>query len=198
MAVDAYMVFKTDSGFLPSESSVDLSKEASLVVNANNINFSSMKGNIFEVEDYSFDIEQTLNIGSSTSGSGAGKVAFNPFSITKPIDKSSPTFFQMACSGKAFPNVSLALRKTSGDGATSGSTAGFIFIRFDFRLVAVKTVSWSHNDDVPKETISFEYGALAVSYVPQDATGKQQSAVAGGWNRVLNIASTSAGGITAG
>lgn len=28
----------------------------------------------FEVEDYSFDIEQVLNIGSQSSGAGAGKV----------------------------------------------------------------------------------------------------------------------------
>ena len=29
--------------------------------------------------------------GSQSSGSGAGKVTFNPFSITNKIDKSSPT-----------------------------------------------------------------------------------------------------------
>jgi bacteriocin-like protein len=34
---------------------------------------------IFEVKDFSFDIEQTLNIGSQSSGAGAGKVTFNPF-----------------------------------------------------------------------------------------------------------------------
>ncbi len=33
----------------------------------------------FEVEDYSFDTEQTLNIGSQSSGAGAGKVTFDPF-----------------------------------------------------------------------------------------------------------------------
>jgi hypothetical protein len=31
----------------------------------------------------SADIEQTLNIGSQSSGAGAGKVTFNPFSITR-------------------------------------------------------------------------------------------------------------------
>ena len=34
---------------------------------------------LFEVSDYSFDIEQVLNIGSQSSGAGAGKVTFNPF-----------------------------------------------------------------------------------------------------------------------
>lgn len=31
----------------------------------------------------SFDIEQVLNIGSQSSGAGAGKVTFNPFSIKR-------------------------------------------------------------------------------------------------------------------
>jgi len=44
----------------------------------------------FEIEDFSFDIEQTLNIGSQSSGAGAGKVTFNPFQITKKTDSSSP------------------------------------------------------------------------------------------------------------
>jgi len=30
----------------------------------------------------SFDIEQILSIGSQSTGAGAGRVAFNPFSIT--------------------------------------------------------------------------------------------------------------------
>ena len=32
-------------------------------------------------------------LGSQSSGAGAGKVTFNPFSITRKIDASSPTFF---------------------------------------------------------------------------------------------------------
>jgi hypothetical protein len=34
------------------------------------------------------------SIGSQSSGAGAGKVTFNPFSITRKIDKSSPTFYE--------------------------------------------------------------------------------------------------------
>jgi len=31
----------------------------------------------------SFDLEQVLNIRSQSTGTGAGKIAFNPFSITR-------------------------------------------------------------------------------------------------------------------
>jgi murein endopeptidase len=33
------------------------------------------------------------NIGSQSSGAGAGKVTFNPFSITRKVDRASPVFF---------------------------------------------------------------------------------------------------------
>jgi tellurite resistance protein len=36
-----------------------------------------------EISDFSFDVEQNTNIGSQSSGVGAGKVTFNPYSITK-------------------------------------------------------------------------------------------------------------------
>ncbi len=39
-------------------------------------------GGLFEVDDYSFDIEQVLSIGSQSTGAGAGKVTFNPFSVS--------------------------------------------------------------------------------------------------------------------
>jgi type VI protein secretion system component Hcp len=37
--------------------------------------------------------EPTLSIGSQSTGAGAGKVTFNPFSITRKVDRSSPVFF---------------------------------------------------------------------------------------------------------
>lgn len=37
------------------------------------------KSSTFEIKDYSFGVEQTLTIGSQSSGAGAGKVTFNPF-----------------------------------------------------------------------------------------------------------------------
>jgi hypothetical protein len=51
-------------------------------------------GGPFEIVDYSFDIEQTLNSCSQSSGAGAGKASFNEFKITKPVDASSPIFFR--------------------------------------------------------------------------------------------------------
>jgi hypothetical protein len=59
----------------------------------------------FEVEDFSFDIEQTLNIGSQSSGAGAGKVTFDPFQISKLSAQVVPGFFVSAVTHKATGSV---------------------------------------------------------------------------------------------
>ena len=41
------------------------------------------------------EAELSIVTGGGSSGAGAGKVSFNPFSITRKIDKASPIFFQM-------------------------------------------------------------------------------------------------------
>lgn len=185
MAVDAYMYFKDYNGkFLKSESQVQHSDPGNKDVMFKAFGFDKAlsDGGIFEVEDYSFDIEQTLNIGSQGGGAGAGKVTFNPFSINRKIDKSSPIIFQNACAGTPFKDVRLALRKSAG-----ADMSGIIFVVFCFKLVAVKTIAWSHDDESPKEACTFEYGGLQVYYRPQNPDGSLADQIAGGWNRVRNV-----------
>jgi len=190
MAISAYIAFQQYSPgtWLASESQVDLSHDKETLASTPT---PLAAGKIFEVASYSFDIAQTLNIGSSSSGAGAGKVTFNPFSITRKIDKASPLLFEMACSGTAFESVVLALRRS---GATPGS--GAIFLRYDFKLVAVKSISWSSGGDAPMEAVTFEYGGLQVRYAAQTPTGALVTPVEGGWNRVRNVADVSATPIT--
>ena len=188
MAIDAYMYFLDyDGSYLSSESKVDGSKDPGQLWKKFKFQTAQDSSGIFEVEDFSFDIEQVLSIGSQSTGAGAGKVTFNPFSITRKIDKSSPIFFGKACSGTAFKNVVLGARKAAG-----GTLAGSVYLVFSFKLVAVKTVSWSYDDEAPKETITFEYGGLFVTYNQQDQSGdmNKNPLIEKGWNRVRNIADT--------
>jgi type VI secretion system secreted protein Hcp len=196
MAFDTYMQFQdSNSNWLKGESQAKISSD-------NPLGSDIQAGNIFEIDDFSFDIEQVLNIGSQSSGAGAGKVTFNPFQITRKSDRASPTLFAMCCAGTHFSKVSLYLRRAGGGGAsltaTAGSmTTGTTFLRFDFALVAVKTISWSGSDgdEACKEEVTFEYGALQVSYVQQDETGKAMAAnqVVQGWNRIYNNNNFAAG-----
>ena len=194
MAIDAYMVFVPYNAPAPlAESQVELKGSAGTEVLANCDGFSLKTyvggTQVFEVEDYSFDIEQQLNIGSQSTGAGAGKVTFNPFSITRKIDKTSPLFFQMRA-GTPFQTVYLCIRKAGGT-ATGDQSSGLIFLRFDFKLVAIKTISYSHDDERPKETLTFEYGGLQIRYTQQNPDGSMMPGyIKSGWNRVKNVSDT--------
>ena len=188
MAIDSYMYFLGyDDKYLPSETQATITKttDPADIINpfiaAAGAKPTGTTTGLFEVEDFSFDIEQTLNIGSQSSGAGAGKVTFNPFSITRKIDTASPLFFQASCSGKPYKQVGLGIRKSAG-----GATSGVMYLAFTFKLVAVKTMSWSHDDEAPKETVTFEYGGLTIQYAMQKPDGSFNPADTKGWNKVRN------------
>ena len=183
MAIDAYMFFKQyDGQYLQGESQVDLAKPVTGDTLAPDFVSAQGATGLFEVEDYSFDTEQTFNLSSQSTGIGAGKITFNPFSITRKIDKASPTMFQMSCNGKAFQDVALGMRKSAGE-----DSAGIFFLRFDFKLVGVKTISYAHDDESPKETITFVYGALVIQYCQQNNNGTPGTVFPAGWNQQKNV-----------
>jgi type VI protein secretion system component Hcp len=136
----------------------------------------------FGITDWSMDVEQSLNIGSQATGAGAGKVTFNPFSITRRVDSISPTLFSAAARGQLFQFVDLIELRAGGNGGAKGAR----FVAWRFGMAAVKTVSWSQDEEGPRETVTFEYGSLAVQYSPQNPDGSIGTAVKAGWDRVLN------------
>lgn len=189
MAFDTYMQFIPAKGpTLKGESQVQLDFSTDVLAKQDP---ALQQGNVFEIDDFSFDIEQVLNIGSQSSGAGAGKVTFNPFQVTRKTDRASPVFYMMCCAGQHFKQVTLCLRRAGGAAAGDGGTmsSGTTFLRFDFALVAVKTISWSGSDgdEAPKEEVAFEYGALKVTYQQQSpGGGSAGTPISSQWNRIYN------------
>jgi hypothetical protein len=67
------------------------------------------------------------------------------------------------------------------------------WFRFDFKLVAVKTISWGYDADSPNERVTFEYGGLQVRYSERNPTGTFAQPSVGGWNRVKNVQDLTSG-----
>src|SRR5450432_468098 len=63
--------------------------------------FSTKKGHTDQIllTTYSSDDETMVNIGSQSSGAGAGKITFQPIIFSKPPGANSPMFFSMMASG---------------------------------------------------------------------------------------------------
>jgi type VI secretion system Hcp family effector len=175
------------SGYMKGESQVTWSDSSPLAAGVSG-------ANVFEIDDFNFDFEQVINISSQSSGGGAGKVTFNPFTINRKFDRASPTFMTMCCAGTHFKEVSLLLRR-AGAGATTTSTtvsSGTTFLRFDFAMVLIKTISFSgaDGDEAMKEEVAFEYGAVKFRYLQQNPDGSYATSGTGApvamWNRVNN------------
>jgi type VI protein secretion system component Hcp len=172
----AYVVFVPYSGApLVSESTVDRIDDPFVAPSP-----VATAGALFEIDRWSTDVEQMLNIGSQSSGAGAGRVTFNPFSITRKVDKASPYLLLAACSGTPFEFVDLLVLRP-------GDPDRRVLVAWRFGLVAVKTLAWFSDDDVPTETITFEYGSLTVGYAAQNPDGMVEPMVIAGWNWVRNV-----------
>ena len=148
---------------------------------------SQVKGHENEIEllHWGWGADQALNIGSQSTGAGAGKVTFRPLQITKTIDRATPLLFACCCSGTPFKDAVLTLARPAGRDAQTTA-----FFTIDMKLAAIKTLTYNEGDD-PTETIEFEFGGVVLNFIPYSGEGKIGTAVVNGWNRVKNIAWTS-------
>ncbi|PDT06548.1 type VI secretion system tube protein Hcp [Rhizobium sp. M1] len=143
-----------------------------------------LKDGITLADEWSFSLENKLNIGPHTAGAGAGKAEFEVFTIKKQVDTSSPSLYVACGRGAHFNNVELKLFKATGSGqATSESN---LFLHWSFNMLVVEKVEWSYAEEAPEETITFRFGACKVIYYRQDEKGALTKAGEGIWNQIAN------------
>ncbi len=172
MAFDAFLVFSGTGAAAAEIEGETRDKEMS-------------KEKAFEIQEFNFEIENTLDIGSVTGGAGAGKVDFMEFTVKKATDKASTVLFHNCCSGGHFNDVYLLLRRAGVDMSAGGGN----YLKFSFKLVAVKKIGWSSGDEICEEEVVFEYGAIRIEYWYQNEKGEIKGPKEAEWSRVLNYAS---------
>lgn len=138
-----------------------------------------------EIELINFSIGATnpSTVGSSTGGSGAGRVQVAPLNITKKVDKSSPVLFQMCCAGDHFPTATLTVRKAGGKNPLEYLIYTFSQVYIDSYSNVGNTVA---TEDTPVESVVMSYASVHVKYVPQKADGSGDSPIEGGWDITAN------------
>lgn len=144
--------------------------------------------NAFEVLSFEIGAENNINIGSISGGGGAGKATFKELTVTKKTDTASAPLLTSLCAGEHYDDMVIELRR-SGGVATTGKS-GKTFLMFEFKLVMIQDISWSGSDgdDVCEETVVMQYGAMKVTYTPQDKKGADGTPKTAQWSRVLNQA----------
>jgi type VI secretion system secreted protein Hcp len=134
--------------------------------------------NAIDILSYQFGADTPTSIGSASGGAGAGKVKFNELTITKQVDKSSPTLFKDLSAGGHFEKVVLTVRKAGGTQDYLTITMGLVFVTH---------YSQGGTGDIPTETIGFDFGNIQIDYKPQTSSGALGSSIVDGWDQVQNI-----------
>jgi type VI secretion system secreted protein Hcp len=106
------------------------------------------KGQV-EIQSFSWGANNT-SIGSQSSGAGAGKITFNPFSITRKVDSASPSLYAAAVSGKHFGNAVLKVGNVELD-MSNGSVSSY-------------GISLSSGNTNPTESVSFTFQKIEFKY----------------------------------
>ena len=109
-------------------------------------------------ESYSFS---AANIGSQASGSGAGagKVTFNPFSITREIDKASPVLFKACITGQLIAKVTLELLPA----VQKGTASPFLVVALKDVFVSAISEAGNVHGGIPLEEIVFSFRSFQVT-----------------------------------
>lgn len=120
----------------------------------------------------------TMHVGG---GGGAGKVDVQDISLTKYVDKATPTLIKMCCNGKHFDEVLLTARK-AGEEALE-----YFKIKMTQVLVTSINTGGSGGDDRLTENVSLNFAKYEVAYTPQKEDGSGDAEITVTWNIEKNV-----------
>jgi type VI secretion system secreted protein Hcp len=131
------------------------------------------------IESFSWGMNQTGAHGTG-GGGGAGKVSVHDISITKFIDKSSPTLMLHCCSGKHIPSGLITVRK-AGDKPLE-------YMKITLKDLLVSSVQQAgHGSDLLTENVTLNITEFKVEYQEQKPDGSGTPAGEMAWNVKENI-----------
>jgi type VI secretion system secreted protein Hcp len=130
---------------------------------------------------WSFAANQT-GTSNTGGGSGAGRVSIQDLTITKKVDKSSPTLFALCCKGSHVATADLTVRKAGGDALE------YLVVKMEHVLITGFQTTGSDGQDTLVEQISLNFKKVGLVYTPQLDDGSGGPSVAGGWDIGANLA----------
>jgi type VI secretion system secreted protein Hcp len=162
MAFNAYLVFKTSGDpKIKGESSSEIAKGKGAV----------------EISDYSFGVTMPVTASRSDGGGATvGRANFDVFTCNKGIDTSTPWLVQYCCKGTSIPKIVLHLYRQGEGGSDQTGVVKYAMVVFQ-HCVITKVGITGGGDELPKESLEFNYGLCEYSYKWTDhETGKYDGA----------------------
>jgi type VI secretion system secreted protein Hcp len=114
---------------------------------------------------------------SSNSGGGSGKVHFQDFHFTQPVNSSSPKLFLACATGDHISSAVLTIRKAGKEQQE--------YLKYEFTDLLVssyQTGGSASSGVLPTDQITFNYTQVKVTYKPQNKDGSLGGAITAGYN----------------
>ena len=133
-----------------------------------------------EIVGFNHGVSQPVTGASGTGGRTGGRADFQPFSVTKTIDKATADLHIYCANGKHIPTVVAEFCLATED--------KHCFMKYTLSDVIVNVVSpnGSEGGDRPTEEVSFAYGKIKWEYTPIDHAGAAGATVDRTWNLEKN------------
>lgn len=113
-------------------------------------------------------------------GGGAGKANFQDISLTKWVDRSTPTLINKIATGEHIKSATLVVRKAGK------SPLEYVIIEMEQIMVTSLSTGGSGGEDRLTENVTLNFAKVKVSYVPQKADGTGDPKIEFGFNIAEN------------
>jgi type VI secretion system secreted protein Hcp len=118
-----------------------------------------------QIDSFSFGVQASVSQ-SSGSGAGAGKASIQSFTITKPLDSSSPNLLQAAGQGKTIKEADLLFCRKAG-----GEQQNYLEIKFSNVLVSSVLDGQSSGANMPTEQVTFAFQKASETFLGTKGAG---------------------------
>lgn len=130
-----------------------------------------------EVLDWSWGL--TTTISPTNTGSGAGKSKPQPFTFVSHTGSASPKLFLACAKGTHIKTATLSARK-------SGARVAYLTIEMQNVYVSSYQVAPAPTDATPLDVARLAFGAVTITYTPQNPDGSQGSKVTAAFDFIKN------------
>lgn len=172
MAFNAYLMFHTETG-IKGESTSDIAHDTGAI----------------ELTDYGFGVSMPVTTSRSDGGGATvGRANFDVFTCNKNLDTATTDLFLFCCKGTSIKRAELHVFR-QGNTDTKDETGVVKYVVIVFHHVVITKVSVSGGgEELPKESLEFNYGACEYHYQPtkHDTGAKEGAPKRSGWSLVTN------------
>jgi len=132
-----------------------------------------------EIDSFTFGVSNPRAASvSGVGGQSEGTASLSSVTISRAVDKASPTVFQGCCAGDVWDEVFIRARRT-----TSGGSTAMTYMTVSLKNAMIESYSVSGAaESRPMETFGIAFDFVKWEHAVEDASGGKAGHVEASWN----------------